>query len=249
MDNDNNTNDAAADSLYLRQSTLGINQAQRVAIIGCGGIGSWISLFIGLAGVRYIEIYDADEISIHNLNRFPLGPDAIGKVKSVAMAEHISRLRPGVVVTPRGHFNPELHSLHNCDWMVVSTDSLKSRRMIYAQARLDSGYGTKYIECGADGHRMTVTFEPAAFATDEEDQPGYRSVPVFVGPCVMAASIAAYYILLGEPQQLTYGAEWDGSSLTVSRVSESDDDVIPDDISVEEVAKHVHNLEAQDEQL
>lgn len=207
--------------LYERQESLGVNRDQKVAIIGCGGVGSWIALFIGLAGVSDIDIYDADTVSIHNLNRFPLGPEAIGRGKAEAMAEHISRLRPGIAVTPRGMFNPELHSLDSCDWVVVSTDSLKSRRMVYDAVK--GLGGVRYIECGAEGHHMTVTFEPPMFSTPDEENPGYQSVPVFVGPCTMAASIAAYHILLGGMAEVTYGAGWDGVIVDITRVNEADE--------------------------
>src|ERR1700752_4189248 len=95
--------------LYERHEGLGINQHQKVAIIGCGGIGSWIALYLGLAGVAEIDIYDSDVISENNLNRFPLGPDKVGVNKAVAMAEHIQSLRAGVSVIPRQNFEPEIH--------------------------------------------------------------------------------------------------------------------------------------------
>ena len=125
------------DVRYQRQAELGINQDQHVAIIGCGGVGSWIALYLGLAGVRAITIYDSDTLDTHNLNRFPLGPAALGKHKSVAMAEHLQELRPDIMCVPRMNFDPQVHDLTednglgSVDWAIVSTDSLKSRRMVY----------------------------------------------------------------------------------------------------------------------
>src|SRR6266849_240994 len=126
--NDNNI-------IYERHDGLGIIQDQKVAIIGCGGIGSWISLYLGLAGVREIDIYDSDSISENNLNRFPLGPDKVGMNKAEAMAIHIQSLRQGVNVIPRQNFEPDIHSrkLREYSWVIVTTDSLKSRRMVYEE--------------------------------------------------------------------------------------------------------------------
>jgi len=93
-----------------------------------------------------------------------------------------------------------------------------------------------YIECGADGHHATVTFSPATFATSEEDNIGYSSVPIFVGPCTLAASIAAYYILLNSPGDYnkTFQADWtDGSEFHFATVDESDSISLDEDTAEE----------------
>lgn len=196
--------------IYLRQESLGINTDQHVAVIGVGGIGSWIAMFLGLAGVKKIDLYDSDTLEAHNLNRFPLGPEHLGKHKSMAMADHILGLRKDVEVTPRMDFDPEIHrdKLTGYSWVIVSTDSLKSRRMIWdtvEEFRKQNGFSPRYIECGAEGHQGSVSFKPAEFATEDEENPGYRSVPVFVGPCVMAAATAVYHILL---EQTELSSDW-----------------------------------------
>jgi ThiF family len=234
-------NDSNRDNpiLYERHKGLGINQQQKVAIIGCGGIGSWISLYLGLAGVAEIDIYDSDTISENNLNRFPLGPDKVGVNKAVAMAEHIQSLRAGVSVIPRQNFEPEIHrdKLKGYNWVVVTTDSLKSRRMVYdevVKAGKDNYRYIGYIECGADGHHMTVTFSPATMATADEENVGYRSVPVFIGPCSLAASIAAYYVLLNTPgnYERTYIADWSKNSRFEFKFTSIDEN---EEIEIEEV--------------
>jgi molybdopterin/thiamine biosynthesis adenylyltransferase len=222
-------NSNSSNSIYSRHDGLGIIQDQKVAVIGCGGIGSWISLYLGLAGVKQIDIYDSDTISETNLNRFPLGPDKIGANKAIAMAEHIQSLRRDVDVVPRQNFEPEIHreKLANYNWVIVTTDSLKSRQMVYnevvaAGKKADIFIG--YIEAGADGHHGTVTFSPATFATEAENEPGYRSVPVFVGPCTMAASIVAYYVLLGDVKdyERTHRIDWAPDGLGQSTHLEND---------------------------
>ena len=155
-------------------------------------------MFLALAGVNELQLFDSDDVSIHNLNRLPLGPASVNKNKAVALAEFLQKLRPELEIYPRTNFNPDmpghLDILERSSWVVCSTDSLKSRRMVYALSKMHNAH---YIECGAEGHGASVSFCPADFATAEEELPGYRSVPVFVGPCTLAASIAAYYILLG----------------------------------------------------
>lgn len=240
------------DSIYGRQDDLGILQDQKVAIIGCGGIGSWISLYLGLAGVKEIDIYDSDSISESNLNRFPLGPDKVGINKANAMAEHIQSLRKDISVIPRQNFDPDIHSdrLKEYRWVIVTTDSLKSRRMIFdevVKAGKSEYKHIGYIECGADGYHATVTFSPPEFATSEEMNPGYRSVPVFVGPCTLAASIAAYYVLLNTPRdyEKVFQANWtENSEFNFATIDEADTDEWLNDngaeiIEEDEIVRHV----------
>lgn len=219
-------------TIYDRHDGLGIIQAQKVAVIGCGGIGSWIALYLGLAGVYEIDIYDSDTISATNLNRFPLGHDKIGVNKAIAMAEHIQSLRMDVNVIPRQNFEPELHreKLGNYNWVIVTTDSLKSRQMVYNEVVKAGKVADRwigYIEAGADGHHGTVTFSPATFATEAENEPGYRSVPVHVCPCTLVASIVVYYVLLAHPQdyERLHRVDWAGTlgGLAIGTINEADD--------------------------
>jgi ThiF family len=195
--------------LYTRQESLGIDRDQSIMVVGCGGIGSWVGYFLGLAGVKELHLYDGDDISVHNLNRLPFTPGDIGTPKSLALANLIKAARPDSEVLAYGAFDPEWHAerLKECNRVVVSTDTLRSRRMVYNAIAGPSK--DKYIELGADGHGLTVTGAPAEWSTKAEDEPGYQSVPVFVGPCTLAASIASYYILLRKPLTDTFRVDWD----------------------------------------
>ena len=200
-------------TIYTRQESLGIITDQTVSVIGCGGIGSWVGYFLGLAGVERLNLFDGDKIETHNLNRLPFTPADLGKYKSEALAELIHRARPETKIDIFGHFDPEWHhdQIRASRRVVVSTDSLRSRKMVYDCVRSREGGGNfygKYLELGADGHGMTVTGAPAEWSTEAENEPGYQSVPVFVGPCTMAASIGAYHILLGLPMKDTIRIDW-----------------------------------------
>lgn len=205
----------APEGLYDRQDTLGLIQDQTVMVVGCGGIGSWLGYFIGLAGVRRLELFDGDTIEAHNLNRLPFTPADIGRYKSEALAALIKRARPDIEVNAYGHFDPLWHSdiLATAHRVVVSTDSLRSRQMVYKAMRDVHMTGpNKYVELGADGHGLTVTGQPADWSTEAENEPGYQHVPVSVAPCTLAASIGAYYVLLGQPLLDTFRIDWDGST-------------------------------------
>src|SRR5271154_6696146 len=183
------------EEFYIRQEALGIRTDQRVAIVGCGGVGSWVAYFLALAGIDSIALYDGDTVEGHNLHRLPLTPREIGMRKSEAVAQLLQNARPMIHVTPRLHFDPTVHTLADFDVVVCSTDSLKSRQMVLAAAAQASCY---YYEAGADGERCSISGPSESWETPLEGDTGYAHVPVFVGPCTMAASMIAYYVLKGQ---------------------------------------------------
>jgi molybdopterin/thiamine biosynthesis adenylyltransferase len=206
------------EEIYARQEPLGIIRDQTVLVVGCGGVGAWVGYFLGLAGVQRLHLFDSDTISDTNLNRLPFTPEHIGRYKSEALAELIRKARPDVDVKAYGNFDPEYHAPILTEpegkWnpaTVVSTDSLKSRKMVYdavvATGKSLGGY-LPYYELGADGMGASISGAPAEWSSDLEDQPGYQSVPVFVGPCTFAASVASYYILRRKTLEDTIRADW-----------------------------------------
>ena len=73
--------------------------AGRVLIIGAGGLGAPIALYLAAAGVGTIGIADADVVDVTNLQRqvIHFTPD-IGKSKVVSAAEKMRAINPDVTV-------------------------------------------------------------------------------------------------------------------------------------------------------
>lgn len=195
-----------------RQETLGINTNQSVAIIGVGGIGSWVALELGLAGVREIHLFDDDTVDTSNLNRLPVLGTMVNLPKTHAVKEMLHLLRgagtEGLWASQNIYLHPNFHPLLKYpafDWLVVSTDTGKSRDEAFAYAKK---HKIKYIEMGAEGHGCTITGSPGDWESSHEADPGYAHVPVWVGPCVLAATVAAYYILLGDSPKTTLRLDW-----------------------------------------
>lgn len=73
----------------------------RVLIIGAGGLGSPVALYLGSAGVGHITVVDHDTVDMTNLQRQVAHTvDRVGspKVNSIQIA--IAAINPGVQVTP-----------------------------------------------------------------------------------------------------------------------------------------------------
>lgn len=74
-------------------------QQSKVAIVGVGGLGSPISLYLAAAGVGTIGLIDNDTVSLNNLQRQVLyTEDEIGESKAVKAAEHLRRLNSSITV-------------------------------------------------------------------------------------------------------------------------------------------------------
>ena len=185
--------DANAETL-ARQEPLKLQLPASVAVVGCGGVGSWVAYILALAGVKELWLFDHDTVSEHNRNRLPVPPCAVGRHKAEAVRQLILTVRPECMVYACGGFSAELANNLNLQvpWIVATTDTHASRQMVSAWAATN---GISYVEAAAEGEYGSVTGIPAEWATAEEAMPGYASVPVWVGSAVLAATVACYYIL------------------------------------------------------
>ncbi len=71
----------------------------RVAIVGAGGLGCPVALYLATSGVGHLTLIDSDRVSVTNLHRQVLfGPDDVGRPKVEAAADALGRLAPGVTI-------------------------------------------------------------------------------------------------------------------------------------------------------
>src|SRR3990172_3529579 len=73
----------------------------RVLVVGAGGLGSPLLMYLAAAGVGHIAVIDDDRVSLDNLQR-QIAHDTphIGALKVESAAETVGRLNPHVVVEP-----------------------------------------------------------------------------------------------------------------------------------------------------
>jgi molybdopterin-synthase adenylyltransferase len=71
----------------------------RVLVVGAGGLGSPLALYLAASGVGTIGLVDGDSVELSNLQRqIAHGTAQIGENKAVSAADAIRRLNPGVGV-------------------------------------------------------------------------------------------------------------------------------------------------------
>jgi len=191
--------DGLGETMMERQLALNLELPAEVAVVGCGGVGSWTAYLLAMAGVKTIWLFDSDLVSESNLNRIPIDKSWIGKPKSKAVAALIQTVRPDCVTMPVGMFTKQLAGqlgLGRVKWIISTTDTLRSRRLVQEWAESEC---VNYIEAAAEGDTGSATGQAADWATADEVNPGYASVPVWCAPCVSAAVIAVSHVVHNQP--------------------------------------------------
>jgi len=79
---------------YARNSNAEVLREKRVAIVGCGCIGSKIAKSLAASGVSKITLFDFDFFEPYNSARHVLGLDSFGEAKLHALAKHLTLVNP-----------------------------------------------------------------------------------------------------------------------------------------------------------
>ena len=92
-------------SRHILLDEIGIEGQQRLLagralVIGAGGLGSPVALYLGTAGVGHITLVDNDTVDLTNLQRqIAHRMDRIGQPKVASAAQSIHAINPEVQVT------------------------------------------------------------------------------------------------------------------------------------------------------
>jgi len=122
----------------LLQQVGGTGQAKlkaaRVLVIGAGGLGSPLALYLAAAGVGTIGLVDDDRVEISNLQRqIAHTTDRIGVPKALSAAQAARDINPGVVIEPHQfRLGPDnaLDLIGRYDLVCDGTDNFGTRFLI-----------------------------------------------------------------------------------------------------------------------
>jgi len=133
--------------------------AARVAVIGVGGVGSWVVEALARSGIGSLTLIDMDDVCITNTNRqLPALAHTIGKQKVEVLAERVRQIAPECVVTPITEFLLESNANRllapGFDLLVDAVDSTNIKALIIAKAR---ALGIPVIVSGSAGGRRDPT--------------------------------------------------------------------------------------------
>lgn len=130
---------SGVDRLYGR-GALARFAACRVAVVGMGGVGSWVVEALARTGISHLTLIDADDICVSNTNRqLPAHAGQFGRAKVEAMAERCRAINPHIDVVPVASFltagnQAELLG-QGFDLVVDACDSFRSKVEMIAWCR------------------------------------------------------------------------------------------------------------------
>ncbi|MEC8678495.1 MAG: HesA/MoeB/ThiF family protein [Candidatus Margulisiibacteriota bacterium] len=172
----------------------------KVLIIGAGGLGAPVALYLAAAGVGHIGIIDADVVDISNLQRqvIHFTPD-IGRPKVESAKEKMNLINPDVKVTTYYDLftkDNALDLLKDYDFIIDGTDSFPSKFLIndacvIAKKPFSHGGILRF-----DGQTMTHVPGSASYRCVFKNPPPANSVPT----CSQAGVFGAVAGMLGTIQ-------------------------------------------------
>lgn len=115
----------------LRQEKL---KNTKVLVVGCGGLGSPIAVYLAMSGIGNIHLVDFDTVDITNLHRqvFYTLRD-VGKPKASVLANFIQQRNPITNITFSNNAVTKsnvLHLIADADIVVDGTDSLPTKYLV-----------------------------------------------------------------------------------------------------------------------
>jgi len=145
--------------LFKRQTTLpeigeeGQQKLQdtKVLIVGCGGLGSPIAVYLASSGIGRLHLIDFDKVDVTNLHRqVYYSLEDVGKYKSEALATFVQKRAPFTKVTFSTEpltKNTVFTSISDFDIIVDGTDSLPTKYLLNDACVLEEKplvYGSLY---------------------------------------------------------------------------------------------------------
>src|SRR5215208_3601442 len=109
-------------------------KASRVLLIGAGGLGSPLALYLAAAGIGTIGLVDFDVVDVTNLQRQILhGTAGVGRPKLDSATARLADLNPHVTVVPhpvRLSSDNALDILRDYDIVVDGSDNFPTRYLV-----------------------------------------------------------------------------------------------------------------------
>lgn len=157
------------ENIYTRTEALlgdGIEKIKkaRVAVFGCGGVGSYVVEALARAGVGALTVVDADVVAPSNLNRQLIATvDTVGRPKAQVEAERVRSINPECDVTALNMFYNEESAdevdLSRFDYVCDAIDTVTSKLLLAVRCR---DAGVRLISSMGTGNKLDPTrFEVA----------------------------------------------------------------------------------------
>ncbi len=135
-------------------------EAAHVAIVGLGGVGSWVVEACARSGIGRLTLIDLDHVSISNINRQSHALDStVGAAKVQVMQRRVADINPGCVVDGIEEFVDAdnlaaLLPAGRFDFVVDAIDHVRAKTALIAHCHAT---GTALITAGGAGGRTDAS--------------------------------------------------------------------------------------------
>lgn len=146
-------------ALVLGEAALERLANARVAVFGVGGVGGFVCEALARAGVGNIALFDADTVSLSNINRQLVAlHSTVGRPKVEVMAERITDINPNCRVLAHRVFylpeNADDYPLDSYDYVVDAIDTVSAKIELAVRC---SAQGIPLIASMGTGNRLDAS--------------------------------------------------------------------------------------------
>ena len=175
----------------------------RVLVIGLGGLGSPVAMYLAAAGIGHLELVDFDHVDLSNLQRQILhNTENIGQAKTVSAQQRLQQLNPLIEITARNHklgSEELIDAARHADIVVDASDNFATR---FAVNRACLSARTPLISAAA----IRMEGQISVFRCDVAEMPCYQCLYQDTGEedtnCTSNGVLAPMVGILGSMQAL-----------------------------------------------
>lgn len=178
-----------------------------VAVIGLGGVGSYVAEALARSGLGHLIIIDGDTVDTSNVNRqLPALQSTVGQSKANVMAARIRDINPDCQLTAVEQFyEPGQFAAFfpaNCDWIVDAIDDTAAKVDIIKECY---GRQVNIISSCGTGNKMDPTLLKVADLSQTSVCPLARSLRSRLRKAGITSGVPVVYST-EPPRKLTEGA-------------------------------------------
>ena len=175
----------------------------RVLVIGLGGLGSPVAMYLAAAGVGQLELVDFDKVDLSNLQRQILhSTENIGQAKTESALQRLQQLNPLVdiqIQNKKLDHEALLDAARHADVVVDASDNFATR---FAVNRACLAAKTPLVSAAA----IRMEGQISVFRCDQADSPCYQCLYQDTGEedtnCTSNGVLAPMVGILGSMQAL-----------------------------------------------
>jgi tRNA A37 threonylcarbamoyladenosine dehydratase len=134
-------------------------RAAHVAVVGVGGVGSWVVEGLTRSGIGQLTLIDLDDVCVTNVNRqLPALDGQLGRPKVTVLAERVRLINPACKVTAVQEFFTQASAARLLagpyDFVVDAIDRMTPKALLIGESK---ERGWPVVTVGAAGGRRDTT--------------------------------------------------------------------------------------------